>query len=835
MRKTAARLLSKKDRQAADDGDRTKLRAILSGGLTPTVAQRLIGSEVIVTAMPYLEEAYALDEDEIGNGQSAMVYAATRRSDQGRVALKVIELAKLTQHVDHVETVRAEVRALSSLPEHPNVVRLHAVLCTASELALELELLPDGDLLAPIEEQDAGFQEADCARIFAQLAAAVAHLHAHGWAHRDIKPENVCLAQRDDGAVAAKLVDFGSAAPCEPGERTLRGLHGTPEYVAPEVSSWHPGLSGGGRCELYGCEADIWSMGVTLYVMLSGRAPWPQRVPQLELIALIRGDDAITFDAPAWALASEEARALVQSLLHRRPGSRPSAAAVCAIPWVVNGAAAEPRPTLPAAVATNAEAAEMEAPALPATEPALSRRRLLAALQRPALDDAAGGAAELRVLDGLSDGELLGRAASAVDALSVKAEDDARAHAEALEQARAVAQDAIAVAAPALRRRVSELEAQVQGLQEQSEAAAQAHAEELEGVRAQATTRTEDGAGAAKEAVARVAVEEESLRAELAHCETACEDLRSTLVRERASHRAQLALLTRPLEEELSRREAERQEAEAALQIELQAKRHRVAVAEAAVDAMKSRSGREEARAAAAEAALAEAQAALEVARRQRPAEPESAAEVASPARGGGASLHALAENLALRRQLALLQVNGGDSSEALRAAVVAVQRRANAEVFALASELRAAESASVDCVEAGGGGSGDRAVPSSSESASALVAECERDWEARLAREIAAHDARAAQRTAEAARAARQETAAEWAEKLKQAVLLTRAVVQRGPDAPTHATAAAGSGERRVGSGASAATAAPPSKRPPEPEARLALVRGLGNLTWAA
>ena len=162
----------------------------------------------------------------------------------------------------------------------------------------------------------------------------MAHLHAHGWAHRDIKPENVCLAQRDDGAVAAKLVDFGSAAPCEPGERTLRGLHGTPEYVAPEVSSWHPGLSGGGRCELYGCEADIWSMGVTLYVMLSGRAPWPQRVPQLELIALIRGDDAITFDAPAWALASEEARALVQSLLHRRPGSRPSAAAVCAIPWV---------------------------------------------------------------------------------------------------------------------------------------------------------------------------------------------------------------------------------------------------------------------------------------------------------------------------------------------------------------------------------------------------------------------------------------------------------------------------------------------------------------------
>ena len=81
MRKTAARLLSKKDRQAADDGDRTRLRALVSGGLTPTVAQRIIGGEVTVTAMPYLEEAYALDEDDSTWQDAAAEKARQERED----------------------------------------------------------------------------------------------------------------------------------------------------------------------------------------------------------------------------------------------------------------------------------------------------------------------------------------------------------------------------------------------------------------------------------------------------------------------------------------------------------------------------------------------------------------------------------------------------------------------------------------------------------------------------------------------------------------------------------------------------------------------------------
>ena len=356
-----------------------------------------------------------------------MVYAAP--AVEGRVALKVIEPAKLTQHIDHVETVRAR----SGAELAAGAPRRGASACSAvhgERAVLELELLPDGDLLAPIEEQDAGFQEADCARIFAQLAAAVAHLHAHGWAHRENKSENVC----PHSATMARSPRSSSTALRRCATRrahAARPRHA--EHVAPEFRAGT--FAERRRCrELYGCEADIWSMGVTLHVMLSGRAPWPQRVPQLELIALIRGEDAIRFDAPAWVLASEEARALVQSrFIEARLASQRRRQAIPGRQRRGGRAAADER------------AAEMEEPALPATD---QRSRGRGCSRRSAACARRRGRRRGRATRA---GRLVGRrtarrAASAVDALSVKAEDDARAHAEALEQSRAVAQDAIAVA-----------------------------------------------------------------------------------------------------------------------------------------------------------------------------------------------------------------------------------------------------------------------------------------------------------------------------------------------------------------------------------------------------
>ena len=91
-----------------------------------------------------------------------------------------------------------------------------------------------------------------------QLFKAINHCHASGVVHRDIKPENIMIT--DSGSV--RLIDFGLSK-VNKGDKRLTTIAGTPFYMAPEV------LDGN-----YGAKADIWSLGVLLYVLVSGYLPF---------------------------------------------------------------------------------------------------------------------------------------------------------------------------------------------------------------------------------------------------------------------------------------------------------------------------------------------------------------------------------------------------------------------------------------------------------------------------------------------------------------------------------------------------------------------------------
>jgi serine/threonine protein kinase len=114
----------------------------------------------------------------------------------------------------------------------------------------------------------------EAAPLFAQASAGLAHLHASGFAHRDLKLENMCTTRRGPDATV-KLVDLGCAAACGAGEHALTGMWGSPYYVAPEVARWKA-WAGEGHAPppCYGLEADCWSLGVCLFVMLSATSPW---------------------------------------------------------------------------------------------------------------------------------------------------------------------------------------------------------------------------------------------------------------------------------------------------------------------------------------------------------------------------------------------------------------------------------------------------------------------------------------------------------------------------------------------------------------------------------
>lgn len=105
------------------------------------------------------------------------------------------------------------------------------------------------------------FSERDAASIMKQILTAISMCHANNIVHRDLKPENLLLDGKGPTALI-KVIDFGTSAEFDPGMK-MKQTYGTPYYIAPEV------IRGS-----YDVKCDMWSCGVILYILLSGRPPF---------------------------------------------------------------------------------------------------------------------------------------------------------------------------------------------------------------------------------------------------------------------------------------------------------------------------------------------------------------------------------------------------------------------------------------------------------------------------------------------------------------------------------------------------------------------------------
>ncbi|KAK8227865.1 hypothetical protein BKA81DRAFT_384182 [Phyllosticta paracitricarpa] len=149
---------------------------------------------------------------------------------------------------------------IMKLLDHPNIVKLYDVWENRSELYLIMEYVEGGELFAYIDEHT-GLDEMEVVCIFRQIIAALLYCHRLHIHHRDLKPENILV---DAHTMDIKLVDFGMAA-LQPSGSWLSTPCGSPHYAAPEVI----------RFKQYdGGQADVWSCGVILYVMLTGTPPF---------------------------------------------------------------------------------------------------------------------------------------------------------------------------------------------------------------------------------------------------------------------------------------------------------------------------------------------------------------------------------------------------------------------------------------------------------------------------------------------------------------------------------------------------------------------------------
>jgi calcium-dependent protein kinase len=241
----------------------------------------------------------------------------THKRTGAKAACKSIAKRKLVNTED-VDDVRREVSILHHLSGHPNIVGLLAAYEGTKHVYIVMDFCSGGELFDRIVERG-HYSEKDAAEVFRVMVRTIAHCHNLGVMHRDLKPENFVLATKDTDA-PIKAIDFGLSAYFEPGER-FRDIVGSAYYVAPEVLKQN-----------YSCEADIWSCGIILYILLSGVPPfWAQSDPQI-FDAVRKG--VYDLEGDPWPKISASAKGLIKRILVGNPAARMSSEEILNHPWV---------------------------------------------------------------------------------------------------------------------------------------------------------------------------------------------------------------------------------------------------------------------------------------------------------------------------------------------------------------------------------------------------------------------------------------------------------------------------------------------------------------------
>ncbi len=194
----------------------------------------------------------------LGQGGMATIYRARDNQLERDVAVKVLRPEYGTDP-DFIERFRHEAQSAASL-NHPNVVAVHDYGADPVGPFIVMELV-EGEDLSSILRKTGALPPRAAARLVAQAARAVAGAHERGFVHRDIKPGNILVTR--EGRV--KVADFGIARALSESALTLPGTTlGSVHYFSPEQA----------RGELASPASDIYSLGIVLYELLTGRRPW---------------------------------------------------------------------------------------------------------------------------------------------------------------------------------------------------------------------------------------------------------------------------------------------------------------------------------------------------------------------------------------------------------------------------------------------------------------------------------------------------------------------------------------------------------------------------------
>lgn len=205
--------------------------------------------------------------ERLGQGGMAEVYKAFQPGVERFVAIKLLHSHR-AESADFVARFQREARAIGRL-QHPNIVRIIDFDVEDEIDYMVMDYVTGGTLGDYLKTRKA-LPLSEALPIIAQLAEALAYAHQQGMLHRDIKPGNILFA--DETHTQVVLTDFGLARLLDDGDAKLTmtgAMIGTPTYMSPEAVRGEP-------CDV---RADIYSLGVVLYEMVTGKTPYAAETP----------------------------------------------------------------------------------------------------------------------------------------------------------------------------------------------------------------------------------------------------------------------------------------------------------------------------------------------------------------------------------------------------------------------------------------------------------------------------------------------------------------------------------------------------------------------------
>lgn len=263
-----------------------------------------------------IKDTYKIERT-IGKGSFATVRKCKNRATGDYFAVKILSKRKMA--AEDKASLMTEIEIMKQV-DHPNIVKMVDFFEDEGHYCLVMEMMMGGELFEQILNREQ-FSESEAREAIKSIIDAIMYCHSLNIVHRDIKPENLLLQSKDLDLSTLKISDFGLARFVK-AEQYAQTQCGTPGYVAPEIIMEQP----------YGKECDYWSIGVVLYILLSGSPPFfeDERADLFEKIKTA----SYEFEDASWGSISQEAKDLVSNILKANPAERYSCEQMLAHPWM---------------------------------------------------------------------------------------------------------------------------------------------------------------------------------------------------------------------------------------------------------------------------------------------------------------------------------------------------------------------------------------------------------------------------------------------------------------------------------------------------------------------